>query len=353
MDNEQLKLLLSTFNNFSQSINQLISWKENNIEIKNILQNNDEFNQYFNDQKQKQILPIYNNNIEINQQIKKGKKRKLLNEKRNIKMIKKEENNEDEINPDDSISNVVEKQTIDIISIAPSKTKSYYQSIINKINKIPNKEKTFNMMAEKCDADAKLNKLIDIEIDTYNNNKKKENNDDDNIEQWRKSDEYQNAINIYPLSINDSIISKLIQFSKELDENQIDKLKVNLRNIILKGNVETKIAHENMIVLAHIDIKKHNLKKTNEIINYLYKKDPHWFSIDTKKIVSFQTFESYYHLHKNYYYFIKRYPGHRYSNMTWHDIVKYTPKKLLNIYDDAKKLNMMEKNNKLYFLKPI
>jgi len=47
---------------------------------------------------------------------------------------------------------------------------------------------------------------------------------------------------------------------------------------------------------------------------------------------------------------VKKYPGFRYCNITWHDVVQYTPNELLKIYDDIASLGMMNKNNKLHFL---
>ena len=77
MNNELNCSLLSTFDSFSQSINKLITWKDNdNATIKNIQENNDGFNKNFNNPNQPQVLPIYNNNIEINHS-KKGKKEKV------------------------------------------------------------------------------------------------------------------------------------------------------------------------------------------------------------------------------------------------------------------------------------
>ena len=179
------------------------------------------------------------------------------------------------------------------------------------------------------------------------NNMNKQNMD---LQEWRKSKEYQDVIDIYPVETDATIITKLIKFTKEMDQNKINELLLNNKKIIVKGNTATKFAHENMIILAQMDITKNKLKKTKDIIDYLYKKDSHWFTQNNKNTITKESFLTYYNFHKSYLHLVKKYPGHRYSNMTWHDINKYHPNNLLRIYDDAATLGMMDKNNKLHFM---
>jgi hypothetical protein len=108
-----------------------------------------------------------------------------------------------------------------------------------------------------------------------------------------------------------------------MSDDDLNKIKLGYRTTLCKTSIAIKIAHFQMAEIANIEKEKNDIEKTKDVLKYLYKKDPFLYSnyIPTQnmKPPAPQSFETYYHLHNDYFLYVKEYPNSIYSNIQWHE----------------------------------
>lgn len=195
----------------------------------------------------------------------------------------------------------------------------------------------------------KTNK-IGVQPDIIEKNEIKNNNkndkEDDNIKQWRSSENYLMIQNSFPIARDTTSNIKFVHITKNITDDEINKIKLGYRTTISKCNTAIKIVHYQMAEIANIEKEKCNHKKTKDILKYLYKKDPFLFSnyIPTQntKPPAENTFEKYYHEHNDYFTFVNEYTGSIYSNIQWYEGKDIGYKEILRIANDLKQRGFME-----------